>query len=305
MTGLTEVPRRLLILGGGPTGVEMAQALARLGASVALIEGSQRVLSREPRPLGEAVGAVLSAEGIELHLGRQVSLARLDGEEYVLEFDDGAQVRGDRLLVATGRRPRVTGLGLETVGVDANPRGIVVDDRLAVGEGLWAIGDVTGVSTMTHVGEYEGRVVAANILGRPRTASYATVPRVVFCDPQAAAVGAAEDKFTATVSLAAIARSATYTSAYETRPGFLHGGLRRRGSHRRVRRRTGGRRVAAAGGRLAIRAQVPLPVLLDVIQPFPTFSEAFLHVLRDLEAQVSGVILPMSKRRKGRPKSWR
>ncbi len=286
VTGLTEVPRRLLILGGGPTGVEMAQAVARLGASVALIEGSQRVLPREPRPLGEAVGVVLNAEGIEVHLGRQVSSARLEGDDYVLEFDDGAQVRGDRLLVATGRRPRVTGLGLETVGVEANPRGIVVDDRLAVGEGLWAIGDVTGVWQLTHVGEYEGRVVAANILGRPRTASYATVPRVVFCDPQAAAVGAAEDKFTATVSLAAIARTATYTSAYQTRPGFLtvvcDGVVL-----------TGAYAVGPEAGEwlqqatLAIRARVPLPVLLDVIQPFPTFSEAFMHVLRDLEAQVA------------------
>jgi pyruvate/2-oxoglutarate dehydrogenase complex dihydrolipoamide dehydrogenase (E3) component len=285
VTGLTEIPRRLVILGGGPQGVEMAQALARLGASVAVIEGTERVLPREPRALGEAVGTALTADGIELHLGRHVTRARLDGSEYVLEFGDGAQIRGDRLLVATGRRPRVAGVGLETVGVEANPHGIAVDARLAVGDGLWAVGDVTGLWQLTYVGEYQGRVVAANILGRPRTADYSTVPRVIFCDPQAAAVGAADGAFTATVPLSAVSRTATYTSAYATRPGFLtvvSDGAVLIGAH--ALGPEAGEWLQQAT--LAIRARVPLAVLLDVIQPFPTFSEAFLHVLRDLEAQI-------------------
>ncbi|ADJ45291.1 dihydrolipoamide dehydrogenase [Amycolatopsis mediterranei S699] len=284
-TGATEIPRRLLVLGAGPTGVELAQAFTRLGAEVALVDGAGHVLPREPRALGEAVGEALRADGIALHLGQHASAARLDGDEYVLDLPDGTQLRADRLLVATGRRPRVDGIGLETVGVEANPRGIPVDERMAAGDGLWAVGDVTGQWNLTHVGEYQGRVVAANILGRPTTVHYDAIPRVVFTDPQAAAVGAAEGAFTATVQLSGVPRTATYTRAYDTRPGFLT-------VFSDGERLTGAYAVGPEAGEwlqqatLAIRARVPLAVLLDVVQPFPTFSEAFLHVLRDLDARV-------------------
>ncbi len=285
-TGAKEIPRRLLVLGAGPTGVELAQAFTRLGAEVALVDGADHVLPREPRALGEAVGAALRADGIALHLGQHASAARLDGDEYVLDLPDGTQLRADRLLVATGRRPRVEGIGLDTVGVHANPHGIPVDERMAAGDGLWAVGDVTGQWNLTHVGEYQGRVVASNILGRPASVNYDAIPRVVFTDPQAAAVGAAEGAFTATVQLSGVPRTSTYTRAYDTRPGFLtvvSDGERLTGAY-------------AAGpeagewlqqATLAIRARVPLAVLLDVVQPFPTFSEAFLHVLRDLDRQVN------------------
>ena len=112
--------------------------------------------------------------------------ARRDGEDYVLALDDGRELRGDRLLVATGRRPRVPGIGLETVGVQADPHGIPVDAHLRAGERLWAVGDVTGVRLLTHVGKYQGEVVAANILGEPREANYEAMPDVVYTDPQAA-----------------------------------------------------------------------------------------------------------------------
>jgi pyruvate/2-oxoglutarate dehydrogenase complex dihydrolipoamide dehydrogenase (E3) component len=285
-TGLREVPRRLLVLGGGPVGVEMAQALRRLGASVALVEGADHVLPREPRAVGEAVGQALAADGVELRFGQHASAARRDRDEYVLEFPDGSELRGDRLLVATGRRPRLDGLGLETVGVEPGPRGLPVDARLSLGDGLWAIGDATGVWPLTYVGKYQGRVVAANILGHPREASYDAVPRVVFTDPQAAAVGEAEGVYTATASLAEVPRTATYTREYDTQPGFLT--LVSDGE-----RLTGAHAVGPEAGEwlqqatVAIRARVPLSVLFDVIQPFPTFSEAFLHALGDLEAQTA------------------
>ena len=217
--------------------------------------------------------------------GSAPTAARRDGDEYVLDFADGTQARGDRLLVATGRRPRVEGIGLETVGVTADPRGIPVDARMSAGPGLWAIGDVTGLWQLTHVGEYQGRVVASNILGRPREANYDAVPRVIFCDPQAAAVGEADGPFVATVPLAGIPRTSTYTRAYDTQPGFLT--VVSDGD-----RLTGAYALGPEAGEwlqqatLAIRAQAPLAVLLDVIQPFPTFSEAFLHTLRDLDVQV-------------------
>src|SRR5437868_1298753 len=190
-TGMKTVPRRLLVLGGGPVGVEMAQAVRRLGGEVALVDGGGHLLPREPAPLGEALGEVLRGEGIELALGNHATAARRDGEDYVLELGD-RELRGDRLLVATGRRPRTEGIGLESVGIESDGKGVPVDSRLRAGDGLWAIGDVNGVWPLTHVGKYEGDVVAANILGEPTEANYEAVPRVVYTDPQAAAVGASE-----------------------------------------------------------------------------------------------------------------
>ena len=168
VTGLTEVPRRLLVLGGGPVGVEMAQAVHRLGASVALVEGMDHVLPREPKPLGDALGDALAADGIELHFGEHATGVRREGDEYVLEFAGRDELRGDRLLVATGRRARVEGIGLDTVGVEPTRQGIPVDERMRVADGLWAIGDVTGIWPLTYMGKYQGRVAAANILGRDR-----------------------------------------------------------------------------------------------------------------------------------------
>ena len=191
------VPRRLLILGGGPVGVEMAQAVRRFGGEVAVIDMGEHVLGREPAPLGEALGEVLSREGIELVLSANATAARREGEDYVLQLDDERELSGDRLLVATGRRPRVRGIGLESVGIEPDAHGVPVDAHLRAGNGLWAIGDVNGLWPLTHVGKYQGDVVAANILGDPREANYEAVPDVVYTDPQAAAVGASEAPFSA------------------------------------------------------------------------------------------------------------
>ena len=150
-TGATEVPKRLLVLGGGPVGVEMAQVMERMGSSVALVEGMDHVLPREPKPLGDALGAALTAEGIELCFGQHASAVRRDGEDYVLEFPSREELRGDRLLVATGRRARTRDIGLESVGVKPGEHGIEVDSRMSAGEGLWAIGDVTGIWPLTYV----------------------------------------------------------------------------------------------------------------------------------------------------------
>src|SRR3712207_3778678 len=180
------------------------------------------LLPREPAPLGTALGEALRRDGIELELGRITRSVRRDGADVVLHLDDGRELRGDRLLVATGRRPRVEGLGLETVGVRADAHGIPVDSHLRAGDGLWAIGDVTGIWPLTHVGKYQGRIVAANILGRPREANYEAVPRVEYTDPQAAAVGATEAPFSATTPLSGIAKTAAYTRAYAESNGFLN-----------------------------------------------------------------------------------
>ena len=284
-TGLREVPRRLLVLGAGPVGVEMAQAVTRMGASVAIVEGMDHVLPHEPKPLGDALGEVLAGEGIELCFGEHASAVRFEDGEYVLELPARGELRGDRLLVAAGRRPRVEGVGLESVGIEPSRGGIGVDARMCAGEGLWAIGDVAGVWPLTYVGKYQGRVAAANILGVRREADYSAVPRVVFTDPHAAAVGESEGARTATVSLAEVARTATYTRSYATKPGFLT--VVSDGE-----RLTGAYALGPEAGEwlqqatLAIRARVPLDVLDDVIQPFPTFSEVFLHALEKLGASV-------------------
>jgi pyruvate/2-oxoglutarate dehydrogenase complex dihydrolipoamide dehydrogenase (E3) component len=285
-TGMKAVPRRLLVLGAGPVGVEMAQAVRRLGGEVVLVEGAAHLLPREPRPLGEALADVLRRDGVELALGVQATAAGREGEHYALELNDGRTLNGDRLLVATGRRPRVDGLGLETVGVEANTRGIKVDARLRAGERLWAIGDVTGIWPLTHVGKYQGRVVAANILGEPREANYEAVPRVVFTDPQAASVGAVEATFSATARVSEVPKTATYTRAYDQSNGFMT--LLSDGE-----RLTGAYALGPEAGEwlqqatLAIRARVPLDVLRDTIQPFPTFSEIYLAALKALHSQIA------------------
>ena len=288
-TGMKAVPRRLLVLGGGPVGTEMAQAVRRLGGDVALIEGSAHVLAREPAPLGDALGEVLRRDGIKLLLGVHATAARREGDDYVIELDDGHVVRGDQLLVATGRRPRVDGIGLDTVGIEPDPHGVPVDGRLRAGERLWAIGDVTGIWPLTHVGKYQGRVVAANILGDPREANYDAVPRVTYTDPQAAAAGATEAPFSATALVSEVAKTATYTRAYAESNGFLT--VLSDGE-----RLTGAYALGPEAGEwlqqatLAIRARVPLDVLLDTIQPFPTFSEIYLSALKALARTIRGTL---------------
>jgi pyruvate/2-oxoglutarate dehydrogenase complex dihydrolipoamide dehydrogenase (E3) component len=286
VTGMKAVPRRLLILGGGPVGAEMAQAVCRLGGEVALIEAAERLLVHEPAPLGDALGEVLRGDGIELMLGVQATAARRDAGDYVLTLHDGREVRGDHLLVATGRRPRVDGIGLDTVGIEADRHGIPVDAHLRVADGLWAIGDVTGVRLLTHVGKYQGEVVASNILGEDRPASYEAIPDVVYTDPQAASVGATEAPFSATAPLSEVAKTATYTHAYAQSNGFLT--LLSDGH-----RLTGAYALGPEAGEwmqqatLAIRAGVPLDVLRDTIQPFPTFSEIYVAALKALRKNVA------------------
>jgi dihydrolipoamide dehydrogenase len=258
----------------------------RLGGEAVLVEGAERVLAREPAPLGDALGEVLRRDGIELILGAHATAARRDGDDYVLALDEGRELRGDRLLVATGRRPRVGDIGLETVGIEADGHGIPVDAQLRAGERLWAIGDVTGIWPLTHVGKYQGRVVAANILGEPREANYDAVPRVTYTDPQAAAVGAVEGRFSATALVSEVAKTATYTHAWEESNGFLT--LLSDGE-----RLTGAYALGPEAGEwlqqatLAIRARVPLVILHDTIQPFPTFSEAFLHALLEMKTKAA------------------
>ncbi len=285
-TAMKAVPRRLIVLGGGPAGVEIAQVARRLGGEPVLVEGADRVIPREPAPLGKALAEALQREGIELRLGVRAAEALRDGGDYVLKLSDGTEVRGERLLVSTGRRPRVDGIGLETVGVEAGPHGIQVDEYLRAGERIWAIGDVNGIWPLTHVGEYEGDLVAANIAGESRPANYEAVPRVTYTDPQAAAVGASEAPYSATTLLSELPKTATYTHAYAESNGFLT--LLSDGTLL-----TGAYALGPEAGEwlqqatLAIRARVPLEVLSDTIQPFPTFSGIFDPACKALRMEIA------------------
>jgi dihydrolipoamide dehydrogenase len=180
----------------------------------------------------------------------------------------------------------VRALGLDTVGVEEDPHGVPVDAHLRAADGLWAIGDVNGLWPLTHVGKYQGEVVAANILGTPRKANYEAVPRVVYTNPQAAAVGATAARFNATVPITAVAKIATYSRSYADDKGFLT--LLSDGQ-----RLTGAYALGPEAGEwlqqatLAIRGHVPLDVLTDTIQPFPTFSELFVATLKALRIDIA------------------
>ena len=284
-TSMKEVPRRMLVLGGGAAGTELAQVVHRFGGEAVIVEGADRVMPREAAPLGHGLSEALRRDGIELKLGQHASAARRDGDEYVLEFPDGSELRGDKLLVATGRRPRVEGIGLETVGVEANPHGIQVDEYMRAAERLWAIGDVTGIWPLTHVGEYEGDVVAANIAGEMHPANYEAVPRVTYTDPQAAAVGATEAPYSATALVKEVPKTATYTHAWAESNGFMT--LLSDGA-----RLTGAYALGPEAGEwlqqatLAIRAHVPLGVLADTIQPFPSFSGIYDSAVIELRMEI-------------------
>jgi dihydrolipoamide dehydrogenase len=288
-TSMKAVPKRLVVLGGGPAGIELAQAIHRLGATVAV--AAPGLLVHDAAPLGQALADAMRADGVEVVLGVHATGARRDGDDYVLELNDGRELHGDRLLIAAGRRPRVQGIGLETVGIEADPRGIPVDAHLRAAENVWAIGDVNGKWPLTHVGYYEGEVVAANILGEPREANYDAVPRVVYTDPQAASVGAASARFSATYALSDVPKTAAYTRAYAESNGFLT--LLSDGECL-----TGAYALGPEAGEwlqqatLAIRARIPLDVLRDTIQPFPTFSEIHAHALKALHAEIAAALQP-------------
>ncbi|MEA2412962.1 MAG: hypothetical protein QOC77_3523 [Thermoleophilaceae bacterium] len=283
-TEFKELPSSLVVLGGGPVGVELAQAFRRFGSDVTLCEGESRLLPREPEPVGEAVASALSEEGIVLRLGEHAASAAHEDGKFVLRFGSGEDVSGQKLLVATGRRARVQDVGLDSVGITPGKQGIEVDPSLRAGDGVWAIGDATGIMPFTHVGKYQARVAARAMLGDSSArADYRAVPRVVFCDPQVAAVGEASGASIGTAQLSGVARTATYTREYASRPGFLS--LVSDGS-----KLVGAYAVGPEAGEwlqqatLAVRAEVPLAVLRDTIQPFPSFSEAFVNALVDLGA---------------------
>jgi pyruvate/2-oxoglutarate dehydrogenase complex dihydrolipoamide dehydrogenase (E3) component len=197
-TSTSEVPRRFLVLGGGPIGVELAQAFRRLGSKqVTVVEGGDRLLAREEPFAGEELAAAFEAEGITVRTGITATAASRDAHGVRLVASEGDTFVGDELLVAVGRRANTADVGLETVGLEPGSR-LEVDERLRVrgvpGEWLYAVGDVAGMAQLTHMGKYQGRLAGDVIAGRDVAdeSDARAVPRVTFTDPQVAAVGPTE-----------------------------------------------------------------------------------------------------------------
>jgi dihydrolipoamide dehydrogenase len=290
-TTVKQLPSSIVILGGGPVGIELGQFFARFGTRVTLVQSAERLIDREDPAVSALIADALREDGIELRTGVHATSARREDGERILVLDEGTEARGQELLIATGRSPRLENLGLENVGIDLNPRGIQVDERCRAGESVWAVGDVTGVMPFTHVGMYQARVASADIAGTSVRADYAAIPRVVFSDPEIAAVGLTEEQAraqhidiaTSRVELAdAIARPWTY----QENPGGALGLIADR--ERKVL--IGAWAVAPLAGEwihqaaLAIKAQITLEVLRDTVAQFPTFSEAYLKGVEQLDA---------------------
>jgi pyruvate/2-oxoglutarate dehydrogenase complex dihydrolipoamide dehydrogenase (E3) component len=274
-TETLEVPPRLAVLGGGPVGCELAQFFQRVGSQVTLVEGGARLLARVDADAAVLVHEALREDGVDVRLNAHAE--RVTSNTLVLT--GGEEVPFDRLLVATGRKPNVD--ALEALDLTISKRGIEVDEHLRAAPDVWAIGDVTGIAPFTHVGKYHARVVAYDMDGRNARADYRAIPATIFTDPQVAMVGNTEGGVSATWDIQSVPRLSTYERP--KRKGFVKVVA---DPDRRVL--TGAVAAGPESGEwlqqltLAIRAETPIEVLLDVIQPYPTFSEGVFWALREL-----------------------
>ncbi|HEX7525803.1 MAG TPA: NAD(P)/FAD-dependent oxidoreductase, partial [Gaiellaceae bacterium] len=280
-----EIPESLAVMGGGPVGTELAQFFARMGSKVTIIEHGPRLLGRVHADAAEIVEEVFREEGIDVRTG--VTVEQVE-PGIRLRLSDGSTVQAARLLVATGRHPNTENLGLEQLGCTIGKQGIEVDERLRAAENVWALGDATGIALFTHVGKYQARVAAADLTGRPAKADYRAIPAGIFTDPEVATVGRTEgdDLVSARWELADTPRLATYERP--KRAGFV-----RIFADPKQRVLVGAVAVGPQAAEwlgqltLAVRSATPVDVLLDTIQPYPTFSEAIFFALRALTDELA------------------
>ena len=290
-TALQQIPASAVVLGGGPVGIELAQFLRRFGCEVTLVQGSPRLADREDPQVSELLAQALDRDGITVCTGVHAQRVTVRDAERVVGLDDGSEVRGEVLVVAVGRRPRAHDIGLETIGVTATDHGAVpVDEHCRVTDGVWACGDCTGVALFTHVAKYQARIAMADMAGTPRPADYRAIPRVIFTDPEVAAVGLTEAQARAAghdVAVAhldlpsgGVARSYTYERDPRGEMALVF--------DRAEQVMIGAWAVAPQAGEwiheavLAIRARVPYEVLIDTVPQFPSFSEGYLLALQQL-----------------------
>jgi pyruvate/2-oxoglutarate dehydrogenase complex dihydrolipoamide dehydrogenase (E3) component len=274
-----ELPRSMLVLGSGPIGAELAQAFARFGTEVHVIEALERLIPAEEPEASEELAKAFQAEGIAAHLGAKAVKATEEDGAITLHLEGGQALTAQRLLVAVGRRPRLAGINLAAAGITATDRGwIKVDDRtLLAAPGVWAGGDITGIGAFTHLSWYHGKVIGRQLRGDAAVADHRAIPRVTFTDPEIASVGLSEAR--ARDQLEEV-RVVSADSGNGTR-GYINGppgGVIKLVADMRRRVLVGGLVVGPRAGEmiaeltLAIRAEVPLAVLEDTLHAFPTFS---------------------------------
>ena len=284
----SSIPASLIVLGGGAVGVELAQFFRRMGADVTLVENSGHLLARLDADAGSLLAERFAQDGIRVLVETRADSVEAASGGVRLHLASGETIEAERLLVATGRKPSVEGLGLESLGIEITRRGVTVDDRLSAGDGVWAIGDAAGVGLLTHLGKYQARVAAANIAGGSARADYRAIPAAVFTDPQVASVGVMEGDGVVTARYE-IAGGRLSTYERPRKPGFVKVAA---DSARRVL--VGAVAVGPEAGEwlgqltLAVRAEVPIDVLLDTIQPYPTFSEAIFNAVLELSSTLDG-----------------
>jgi pyruvate/2-oxoglutarate dehydrogenase complex dihydrolipoamide dehydrogenase (E3) component len=283
------LPDSLIVLGGGAIGLELAQAFARFGVRVSVVEVADRLLAGEEPESSSLVEQVLRDEGIAVFTGVTVDNVGYDGSTFSLDLGD-QRLTGDRLLVATGRRVDLSGLGVDTVGLDPTARVLAVDDRMRAGERLWAVGDVTGSGAFTHVATYQAAIAVQDILDRPGPAAdYRALPRVTFTDPEVGSVGLTE----------AQARQAgiTVRTGLARVPSTARGWIHKAGNEGLIKvvadadsgLLVGATSAGPAGGEVlgalavALHGQVPIERLRTMIYAYPTFHRGIEDALRDLD----------------------
>ena len=272
------LPQSLLVLGGGSVGCELGQVFARFGSTVTIVEGEERLLTSEEPEASSLVAEALESEGVQLRLGTAAESVHEQGGSVVLSLSDGSSVKGERLLVATGRKADAESIGVNSADAATNNGFIEVDDRMRAADGLWAIGDITGEALLTQIAEYQGMIAVEDILGaEPTPADYSALPRATFTDPEVGGVGLTEDEARA----AGHAVMVTVKDVRATFRGWLHAtgnsGLIKLVADRSEDRLLGGTDVGPSATdvrgflALAVQERIPLQHLVNSIYAFPTF----------------------------------
>lgn len=285
---VTELPASIVVLGGGAIGAELSQVFARFGVDVTIVEARDRLLPLEEPAAGQLLADVFRAEGIDVVTGVAAQAVSYDGR-FQIALADGRELVAEQLLVATGRRVDLAGIGAEVLGVDTASASLTVDEHLRVTDGVWAVGDVTGRGAFTHVAMYQSAIAVADILGEPHTpADYAALPRVTFTDPEVGSVGltaqeardAGIDVGVGGVEVPSTARGWLHKAGNE---GFIHlVADQRRGVL------VGATSMGPNGGEvlglltLAVHARTPIDQLRSMIYAYPTFHRGIEDALRNL-----------------------
>ena len=285
-----ELPGSIVVLGAGAIGAELSQVMARFGTQVAIVEAQDRLLPLEEPEAGAVLQAAFEAEGITVHTGVSAEEVRQNGDGVTVRLADGTELKAERVLVATGRRTNIEGLGLDTIGVEPDARFVPVDERMRVTDGVWAVGDITGKGLFTHVGVYQGGIALADILnGDGPTADYQAVPRATFTDPEVGSVGLSEaaardagiDVETAVVDVPGTARGWLHASGNE--------GLIKLVADRERGVLVGATSVGPHGGEvlgmltLAVSEATPISNLRSMIYAYPTFYKGIEDAVNRLE----------------------